>query len=96
MRTVHERLRPSSCPEVTCDYKAAANTTLRQHLERHKGVKSYDCSLCDTKFFNKHEQKRHISEVHDKVKQKNCPYCAKTFSRNCHLKTHLKTHNIIS
>ena len=95
-RIVHEKQKRFSCPEDSCNYMAATNQDLKQHIERHTGVKPYDCALCDTKFYTKYEKKRHIAAVHEKVRPINCSYCPKTFSRNYHLKTHLKSHNIIS
>ena len=56
VKTVHEKLKPFSCPKDSCDYKAATKVMLKQHIERHTGVKPYDCALCNTKFFNKYEQ----------------------------------------
>jgi len=96
IRVVHEKEKRFSCPEESCDYMASTKTVLKEHLQRHTGIKPFGCPLCDTKFYRKTEQKQHFAAVHDKVRPINCLYCPKTFSRKYHLKTHLKSHNIIS
>ena len=76
--------------------RMSEGNVLKEHLQRHTGIKPFGCPLCDTKFYRKTEQKQHFAAVHDKVRPINCLYCPKTFSRKYHLKTHLKSHNIIS
>ena len=95
MRIVHEKIKAFICPVESCDYKGGTRGNLRVHLEKHGGIKPYDCHLCDSKFYNKHAQKAHIKNVHEKGKLFNCPYCTKTFSRKSHMKRHANSHNMI-
>ena len=56
------------------------------------------CDICDKRFTQKYTLKRHVDNVHRKLKESTCGPCKLQFSRKHSLKRHLKltkTHNVI-
>ena len=61
---------------------------LEEHLKNHKEVKrkKYTCDICG-KYFS--DLKRHISCVHNHLKNYQCDMCHKAFGQLAHLKDHI-------
>ena len=54
------------------------------------------CQICNKSFSTKTYLKRHVTTVHDEVKEHKCEICSKTFGKNSELQFHVKTvHNSI-
>ncbi|KAK7878759.1 hypothetical protein WMY93_030919 [Mugilogobius chulae] len=78
-------------------------STLRQHMITHSNERPFSCSMCDSKFKNKHGLKDHMMSIHKiqviPTKQnhggilKVCTVCGKAFVKNSLLKKHMRTHS---
>ena len=51
---------------------------------------TFQCDKCNKIFTAKSDLKRHIKQVHDKIKDVKCDKCEYTCSTNCNLKQHIK------
>jgi len=64
--------------------------------ELKKGIKFFEepcmssCPICLNLFTYKCNMKRHINDVHKKIKNHRCSQCLKYFSRKHNLRSHIK------
>ena len=71
----------------------------RDHLKRHL-LKSHHegtwwiCNICQKKYFNSYELKRHLLR-HDSVKSFVCSECEKCFCTSSDLKRHQSVHSVV-
>ena len=86
---VHEKIR-IKCD--LCEKDFARRPALYLHKQKvHKGVdKSEQCSICDKKLSSKSKLKRHISDIHLKLKPFECPTCEYKATAKEMLNNHIK------
>ena len=65
---------------------------MTDHERSHTEGKSFMCDLCAKTFFNSHDLKRHLKNVHANVKQFSCSYCERKFVEKCSLEIHVRKH----
>ena len=62
--------------------KSSMNTT--------KVLQNFICDKCQKHFNKRHRLKRHIKEVHLRIRNFECEQCKRTFNNKAHLKTHVE------
>ncbi|CRK95899.1 CLUMA_CG009345, isoform A [Clunio marinus] len=89
LKIVHFKIKPYQCDN--CGKKFSRKQPLIKHLNTHKvyRTKDFHCQICRTSFFDKHELRRHILNIHEKPKHLACSSCRKTFRTEEGLKTHM-------
>ena len=67
------------------------NGNLVQHQATHSNVKSFECQVCNKKYYTKTSLHRHM-KIHDDLKSHKCDFCFKNFPNKSQLKRHYRTH----
>ncbi|XP_040162605.1 zinc finger protein 570-like [Anopheles arabiensis] len=62
------------------------------HLGEHADERPYQCIECLAQFREKRSLARHMKAVHEEVRDRQCPYCPKSFKYSHHLRYHIRTH----
>jgi KRAB domain-containing zinc finger protein len=70
-----------------CDYGCDDQRNFNRHVDNHNGVR-YPCLLCDFEATQAGALKRHVRNMHDKVKDFPCDECEKEFAQNAQLTIH--------
>lgn len=65
---------------------------LKNHIEIHKGLKSFECTLCPKRYTNQTNLDRHIRVTHHNEKKHECTECGKCFSQLAILRQHHAVH----
>ncbi|XP_072935277.1 zinc finger Y-chromosomal protein-like [Epargyreus clarus] len=79
-------------PCTVCN-KMFAKKGLKQHMQRHSGIKSYTCEVCASTFYSLSELCNHRRWVHNKRKDAfKCDLCNYTASRKERITIHRKNH----
>lgn len=95
IRTVHGRERKFHCTFPLCDRRFSHSHHLKTHMNRHKGIRPFQCEQCVKSFFDKTTLREHIKSVHLNLKAYACRICSRTFNRSGNMRAHmLKTHNL--
>ena len=84
--------KPYKCPH--CDRAFTHSSLLKAHKKR-QGGKVLECTQCDAKFSFLCEYKRHLREVHTRVRTQGafpCKHCGKAFRTSRHLAEHTVKH----
>lgn len=76
---------------------------LKSHRERHTRTEMYECDFCQKKLLNKPQLKRHIENLHLKIRRAFCAHCppdhegfVDILTRNAHIKVHHGTKFVCS
>lgn len=67
------------------------NINLINHL--NIGQKNFTCTICSSKYYKSSHLKRHIQNVHFKLRLMKCDYCASDFVRKETYKAHIISHH---
>ncbi|XP_058065149.1 zinc finger protein 672-like, partial [Anopheles bellator] len=59
------------------------------HLGDHVEERPYQCMECLAQFREKRSLARHMKAVHEEVRDRQCPYCPKSFKYSHHLRYHI-------
>lgn len=76
-----------------CSYQANSRYKIRSHLQRHTGIKQYQCDICLMKFSFKSGLTAHMKGKHIDNVQYNCSQCSYHATYKSCLTQHLKTHS---
>lgn len=82
-----------ACDFPGCDRKFLTNSQMKLHFRtRHENVKDHVCSLCNSKFSQLNNLKRHLDSVHRSLRI-NCLVagCSYTVARKDKYKNHLNS-----
>ncbi|XP_049819985.1 gastrula zinc finger protein XlCGF26.1 isoform X17 [Aethina tumida] len=74
-----------------CGKKLSSNTSLKNHIIVHQGLKPFMCATCGRSFANKTTLRVH-QRTHTGQKPYTCQICGKTFSQSSAHKIHLRKH----
>ena len=88
----HKKTCSFRCSEPGCTYTCKTSQHLRTHMLTHTRTTDFRCDLCQRPFKQISHLKRHIRDVHEKIKTHTCPVCKECFARKEALKDHVKTH----
>ncbi|KAG1665380.1 Zinc finger and BTB domain-containing protein 24 [Nymphon striatum] len=98
-KLIHGDERQFLC--VTCGKSFKQMNQLRNHNLIHKDKKDLaekrwyseqECNICFRKFSDSKCLRKHITEVHKKIKPYNCKYCDYTTARKGMLQLHMRNH----
>lgn len=81
-----------SCPLEDCKATFSRPSRLRIHIQRHQGIKGFQCNQCDRGFHRRQHLKRHVAEVHQNQSRLEqplfCDHCDRQFSTTWGLRRH--------
>ena len=88
-----ENMHPNQCGIVCpiCDKELPSKRRLKIHVVIHSDKKA-TCPHCGKDFSEGYKLRRHLREVHDKLKEHVCSTCGKTFARGDKLFQHELIH----
>lgn len=78
------------CP--TCGRWFQKRYHMKNHEQIHKGLKPYECDLCQKRYTNQTNLDRHIRVTHQNEKKYTCQECGKCFSQLATLRQHHAVH----
>lgn len=78
------------CP--TCFRWFQKRYHMKNHEKIHKGLKSYECDLCQKRYTSQTNLDRHIRVTHHNEKKHHCDLCGKSFSQLAILRQHHAVH----
>merc|ERR1711860_287648 len=87
MRRVHTTERNFKCEE--CDKAFKTKCNLKDHMDRHRGVKKAFCEICKKGFWDNDKLNVHM-RTHTGVKPYSCTVCLKAFSQKYDCTKHMK------
>ncbi|XP_045456948.1 zinc finger protein 665-like [Melitaea cinxia] len=82
----YHRSKACQCPD--CNMEFWNLEKLARHRANIHGTKKYKCPQCVEKFITQHLMRKHQIIVHGFGHK--CPYCSKMFTRNSHMKNHVR------
>ncbi|XP_068082245.1 zinc finger protein 155 isoform X3 [Anabrus simplex] len=75
-----------------CGKKLTTRENMKTHWRIHTGECPYTCHVCGKCFRVPSGIKRHLREVHDRVKDQCCELCGRRFANKRTLEDHMRTH----
>lgn len=89
--TQRRRIRQTMITCSTCGHQVKSIAELKDHENKHLGIRPYECELCKKTFSSKTTLKNHML-VHVTDRPFSCEICGKTFARKRNWKDHSMTH----
>lgn len=81
-----------SCPFENCTSTFNRPSRLRSHVQRHQGIKVFQCVQCDRGYHQRQHLQRHVSEAHQNQsrleRSLNCNHCGRLFTTAWGLRRH--------
>lgn len=81
-----------SCPFKNCTSTFDRPYRLKIHLQRHQGIKEFQCTLCDRSYHRRQHLQRHVAEIHEKQPRLeqplSCDHCDRNFTTVWGLRRH--------
>ena len=69
------------------------NDSIKNELpKRSNGIPTIPCSQCDKKFRKVYNMRKHVVNIHNKIKRWTCQFCTKNFADKSTLTKHLLCH----
>ena len=81
--------RPFKCEK--CGFCLTTKSNLNAHMKIH-GSYQFNCSICNGKFKQRRDLKKHILGVHSDEKPFKCTLCEYKTKRSCDLDKHMRKH----
>lgn len=75
--TDHFKVKPHIC--TMCKKAFTTSTKLRYHMERHRGIRQFQCSECSSMFTAASGLKKHCLRYHSEQRPVACDMCDKSF-----------------
>uniref|UniRef100_A0A1Q3FWB4 C2h2-type zn-finger protein n=1 Tax=Culex tarsalis TaxID=7177 RepID=A0A1Q3FWB4_CULTA len=85
------RIRQAVMTCSTCGHQSKSVAELKDHENKHLGLRPYECELCKKTFSSKTILKNHML-VHVTDRPFSCEICGKTFARKRNWKDHRASH----
>ena len=87
----HNLSKPLLC-EI-CGDRFLSSSSMKKHMDIHKGVKNFTCTKCEKTFHRKDKLEFHMAS-HTGIRPHKCdfPSCTKSFVRKSKLMEHLRRH----
>ena len=83
---------------TVCNETREKQNTMYYHILKHEGTKSYACSHCDKKFYQKYALDNHIQLTHSTapIVGIQCPFdsCKGTFQKKEHCRAHIARNHL--
>lgn len=80
------------CPFKNCNSKFKRPYHLQTHVQKHKGIKEFNCTKCEHSFHRQQHLQRHISETHENQrrlkKPLSCDHCGRKYNTAWGLRRH--------
>ena len=93
----HNYILPNKKCEF-CEESFVQSAHLRQHEDRHSGIKKFKCDFCSDMFYELPYLETHTNKEHPSTKDlssSKCNYCEEKFSQTAFIRSHLKNvHNV--
>ncbi|KAG6459655.1 hypothetical protein O3G_MSEX011491 [Manduca sexta] len=91
-RTSYKSLESLKC--TVCGRICAHPSALAAHMRVHTNEKPYLCTLCDKRYKDSSNLKRHINRNHHLQRERNfvCEHCGKGFYSRRDIRVHMRTH----
>lgn len=86
-----KKIRTYICPY--CGKNCNVNSALKIHIRTHTGEKPFKCDICDARFIQSINLKRHVLSYHKNDEPYACNICGKKFRVLVYLKSHEVTHS---
>lgn len=83
----HEKKFPHVCS--ICNKGFVCNATFIEHIESHRGIKRFQCEICDKKFLFRRYLLDHVKNNHNSIEMYCCEICDRNFSFKYSLRRHL-------
>lgn len=81
-----------TCPFENCTSTFSRPYRLQIHIQRHRGLKEFQCDQCDRGYHRRQHLQRHVAEAHQtepRLKNLlNCDHCQRQFSTAWGLRRH--------
>ncbi|KAI5645608.1 zinc-finger associated domain (zf-AD) domain-containing protein [Phthorimaea operculella] len=77
---------PYKCDQ--CDTRCITKSNLNAHMQRHRGPVDFICDSCHRGFYTQRELQKHISVIHQGVKNHVCNLCGMSFGYRHGLMSH--------
>jgi len=81
-----------SCPFEDCNSTFSRPYRLRIHIQRHQGIKEFQCTQCDRSYHRRQHLQRHVGEAHQnqsRLEQPlSCDHCERQFNTAWGLRRH--------
>ncbi len=77
-----------------CTRKTPRKPYMVAHLLTHSNKRPWPCSFCTMTFKRNDIARRHMNNVHLKIREHPCTTCKRSFKRADHLKAHIITHRL--
>lgn len=80
------------CPYEDCTSTFSRPYRLRIHIQRHQGIKEFQCTQCDHAYHQRQHLQRHVAEAHQNLSRLEqplyCDHCDRQFNTAWGLRRH--------
>ena len=68
--------------------KERHSNVMKEHIDA-EGKKPFQCTICDARFSDRSNMRRHIALIHEEKKKFRCENCGKSFSTKRNMTLHI-------
>lgn len=81
-----------SCPFQDCTFTFNRPYRLQIHIQKHQGIKAFQCTHCDRGYYRRQHLQRHVAEAHQNQRRLEqpllCDHCDQQFNTSWGLRRH--------